>query len=418
MKYNSEVLVIGGGVVGICSAYYLAELGKKVTLVDKGEVCSGSSYGNAGLIVPSHSIPLAAPGVPAKGLRWMLNPESPFYIKPRLNLDLFKWLWKFQASSNRNRMRKAMPIIRDLSLASLELYKEFAAHGDLEFGFEKQGLLMVYKSEKGFQEGSEEANILSEIGLEVKILDAQGIGELEPNLKIDAIGGVYYSQDAHMIPVKFVRELARHIEKKGVEIHSLTEVLGFETLGLKVTKVVTTRGDFVAQEVVLAGGSWSPGIARDLGIKLPIQPAKGYSITVKRPEKSPSIPINLSEAKVGVTPMGETLRFAGTLELAGLDLSINRRRVNAIQKHIPDYFPDISLESLELIEIWRGLRPCTPDGLPFIGRSAMHENLTIATGHAMIGMSLGPITGKLVSQLVTGEQPSIDLAALQVERFN
>lgn len=418
MKYKSEVLVIGGGVVGVCSSHYLGESGKNVTLIEKGEIGSGSSYGNAGLIVPSHSTPLPAPGVLAKGMRWMFNPDSPFYIKPRLDLDLFKWLWKFRDACNEDRMRKSMPVIRDLSLASLKLYDEFGAIGNLEFGFEKQGLLMVYKSEKGLKDGLEEAYLMAEIGLEVQILDAAEIAQLEPNFRIDAIGGVFYSQDAHLIPTKFVRELAGHVEKKGVEIHTSTEVLGFETSGRKVTAVKTTRGDFTADEIVLSSGSWSSDVARDLGIKLPIQPAKGYSITHKRPEKSPSIPINLSEAKVGVTPMGDTLRFAGTLELAGLDLSINRRRVNAIQNAVPDYFPDIDVEKLELIEIWRGLRPCTPDGLPFLGRSPKYENLTVAAGHAMIGMSLGPISGKLVSQLVTGEQTSLDLTALKVDRFD
>ena len=413
-----EVLVIGGGSVGICSAYYLNEQGCKVTVIDKGEICSGSSYGNAGLVVPSHSVPLAAPGVISKGLRWMFNPESPFYIKPRFNLELLSWLWKFRGACNERHVRQAMPIIRDLSLGSVQLFEELAAFDELEFGYEKRGMLLAFQTEKGLQGGVEEAHLMQEVGLEAEILDVAAIQKLEPNVRANVIGGIFYPQDAHLVPARFVRQLAGHLEKKGVEIQPLTEVIGFETSEREITAVKTTRGDFAADEIVLAGGTWSSGIARDLRIKLPIQSAKGYSITVKRPEKSPTRPFVLGEAKVAVTPMGETLRFAGTLEMAGLDFAINKRRVNAILNAVPKYLPDLRPVDLELIEIWRGLRPCTPDGLPFLGRSSRHENLTIAAGHAMIGLSLGPITGKLVSQIIAHEKPSIDLQMLSVERFD
>ncbi len=259
---------------------------------------------------------------------------------------------------------------------------------------------------------------MQSIGIEAEILDVTEVQALEPGVRADIAGGVLYPQDAHLDPARFVRGLAQQLERKDVEIRTSTEVIGFETSGRRVTVVETTRGDFSAEEIVLAGGAWSPGIAEDLQIDLPIQPAKGYSITVKSPERSPAIPIMLAEAKVAVTPMGEILRFAGTLEMAGFDLSINRRRVDAILRAVSDYLPEIDLENLERIEIWRGLRPCTPDGLPFLGRSRMYDNLTIAAGHATIGLSLGPITGKLVSQLIMDEEPSIDLTLCNVERFH
>ena len=348
----------------------------------------------------------------------MFNPESPFYIKPRFNLELLSWLWKFRGACNERHVRQAMPIIRDLSLGSVQLFEELAALDELEFGYEKRGMLLAFQTEKGLQGGVEEAHLMQEVGLEAEILDVAAIQKLEPNVRANVIGGIFYPQDAHLVPARFVRQLAGHLEKKGVEIQPLTEVIGFETSEREITAVKTTRGDFAADEIVLAGGTWSSGIARDLRIKLPIQSAKGYSITVKRPEKSPTRPFVLGEAKVAVTPMGETLRFAGTLEMAGLDFAINKRRVNAILNAVPKYLPDLRPVDLELIEIWCGLRPCTPDGLPFLGRSSRHENLTIAAGHAMIGLSLGPITGKLVSQIIAHEKPSIDLQMLSVERFD
>ncbi len=417
MKREVDVLVIGGGSVGINSAYYLAQQGRKVEVVDKGEVCSGCSHGNGGLVVPSHSVPLAAPGVMLQGIKWMFNPESPFYIKPRLDRALFSWLWKFRGACNTGQMQRAMPVLRDLSLASVRLFEELDALEGLDFDFEQRGVLMVCPSKKILEEGEKEAHHLREVGLEAEVLSPARIQELEPEIQINATGGVYFPQDAHLTPDRFVRGLARHVEEKGVKIHTSTEVLGFEKTGSMIYKVRTSRGDFAPGEVVLAGGSWSPGIAGDLQLKLPIQPAKGYSITYQRPEKCPRTPLMLAGARCGVTPMGDKLRFAGTLELAGLDFSINQRRVQAILKAVPRYLPDLDPAQLELVEIWRGLRPCTPDGLPFIGRPRTYQNLTIAAGHAMIGLSLGPITGKLVSQLVTREEPEMDLSVLAVERF-
>lgn len=419
MATDTEILVIGGGSIGVCCAHYLSEAGQDVVLVDKDDVCAGSSYGNQGLIVPSHSIPLAAPGVIGKALKWMFDAESPFYIKPRMDLDLARWLLEFQAACTRTRMQPALAILRDLNLASVALFTEIAAIDSLDFGFEKKGSLMVYATEKGLEGGIEEAGILSEKGIRTEILDPGGLRRLDPMANYHAAGAVYYPQDAHLVPAKFVRELARHVagNAKRVKIHPSTEVIGFRRRDSRICTVVTTRGDFNANEVVLAGGAWSPVIAAELGMKLPIQPAKGYSVTFERPDRCLTVPASLSEAKVAVTPMGDMLRFGGTLELAGLDLSINKRRVAAILNAVPRYLPDLKPNRLKHIETWRGLRPCTPDGLPFLGRSPIYENLTVAAGHAMIGISLGPVTGKLVSQVVTRQTPSIDIEPLRVDRF-
>jgi len=418
MRHETEILIIGGGAIGICSAYYLSEQGRNVTVVEQGEICSGSSYGNAGIVAPSHSIPLAAPGMISKGIKWMFNPESPFYIKLRFNLELFSWLWKFRKACSEGQLYRAIPVIRDLNLASLQLFEELAAIEELDFGFEKRGLVVAFKTEKGFRDGLEEARVMREYGIETRPLEADEIQKLEKGIRTSAIGGVYYPNDAHIIPQLFVRELARYIEKRGVNIKRLTEVLGIGTSGRKVETVRTTRGDISANEVVLAGGAWSPGITRELDIKLPIQPAKGYSITFKRPPSCPPIPFAMAENKVILTPMRDTMRLAGTLELAGQDLSINRRRVQAILNSVSDYLPDIHTNTLDLIEIWRGLRPCTPDGLPFIGRSSIYSNLIVATGHAMLGITMSPITGKLISQLAATEEPLIDLTSLSVNRFH
>ena len=417
MSEETEILIVGGGAIGVCSAYYLNAAGRDVALVDKGDICSGCSYGNGGLVVPSHSIPLSAPGVVSQSLKWMLNPESPFYIKPRLDRDLISWLWHFYRACSEKHVVGVTPVIRAMNMASLALFEELALLEGMDFGFEKKGTITAYRTGKALSKAVKDARFLSAMGVETRVLDADEMVALNPGIRIRAIGGIYFPEDAHLVPHRFVRGLAQYVGEKGVRIHKETEVLGFKTSRDRVVAVQTTRGDFRADQVILASGSWSPMIANDLHINLPIQPAKGYSITFKRPDICPTTPFSLGEAKVGVTPMDDMLRFAGTLELAGFDFSINQRRVQAILKAVPDYFPDLNPDHLEMIEIWRGLRPCTPDGVPFLGRAPGFENVIVAAGHAMIGISLGPITGKLVAELISDEIPSIDLSALKVDRF-
>lgn len=415
MGAASRILVIGGGVIGVCSAYYLARKGYPVTLVEKGEICAGSSFGNAGLIVPSHSVPLAAPGVLRKALKWLLDPESPFYVKPRPSLDLLGWLWRFRGACTAAHARHATPVIRSLHYASLELFKELAAIPGLDFGFRQNGMLAVFRTEEGFEEGVEEAKLLETADVPIRLLDAAAARALEPGLSPSCVGAVFFPDDAHLVPDRFVKGLAALAEQMSVRLECGTEVVGFRTASGRIRAVVTNRGDRECDEVVLAAGSWSPRVAAGLGLRLPVQPAKGYSLTYPSPSRTPARPLMLMEAKVAVTPMGERLRLAGTLELAGLDLSVNRQRVDAIRRAAADYLVDPGDASATAV--WSGLRPCLPDGLPVIGRSQQFGNLIIATGHAMIGISTGPITGLLVAQLVAGEPPAVDLAPLRPERF-
>lgn len=415
MKREVDILVIGGGVIGVCAAYYLGLQGRQVTLVEKGEICAGSSYGNAGLVVPSHSVPLAAPGVALKALGWMFDRDSPFYIEPRFDRALWRWLWRFWRSGTEAHVRRAIPLLRDMHLASRALFAELTRLEGMACSYEQRGVLYAFNTRKGLEGGIAEAERLQEAGLQTQVLDQAQVAELE-GLEMSVEGGVYYPQDAHLVPDRFVRGLSGHLAGQGAEVLPHTEVLGLVRQGGRVSSVQTTRGDFAPREVVLAAGSWSPLLAAQLGLSLPIQPAKGYSITFKKPAVCPAVPLLLGEAKVGVTPMGELLRFAGTLELAGLNLSLSQRRVAAILRGVPAYLPQLDPAALELVEVWRGLRPCTPDGLPFLGRAPGCENLTVAAGHATIGLSLGPITGKLVSQVVCGS-PEIDLSLLRLARF-
>ena len=415
MNSQQDVVIIGGGVIGVCSAYFLAQKGIQVTLIEKGEIASGCSYGNGGLIVPSHSVPLASPGALGSGLRWLLDSESPFYIKPRFDMDLLRWLIRFALASRHQQMLRAVPVMRDLLFASRALYEELEEHAGFDFGFEGNGSLWVCLSKERLEHEKEETHLFEEFDIPFKVLDQSEVHDLEPALLPQVVGGIHYPRDGHIHPARFVTGLAEKAQGLGAQLWMKTEALGFQATQGKITKIHTTRGDISPKQVILATGSWSPEVARDLKLQIPIQAAKGYSITLENPPVTPKIPLSFGEARVVVNPLGDSLRFAGTLELAGMDFSINSRRLDAMQRASSEYLP--GLQEARIIEIWRGLRPCTPDGLPIIGHSRDFDNLIVAAGHAMLGMSLGPVTGKLVSQLVNGEKTDVDVLPFRIERF-
>lgn len=416
MTQKRDVVVIGGGVIGVCAAYYLQRAGRRVTILEQGEIGSGSSHGNAGWVVPSHSVPLAAPGAILRGLRWMFNPKSPFYIKPRIDFDLFRWLLHFRAAANIRAVHKTVPVALELSRASLELYEDLVTREELDCGFVKAGLLGIYRTQHGWQGGQEESELLSELGIPSRILNAADVVRMEPNVRPDIMGGVFFEGDANLRPDAFVRELALRLYESGCEIRTNTEVLGFDVSAGRISSVRTADGDYAADTVVLAAGAWSPRVVKELGLRLPVQAAKGYSLTFDSPGEPLKQPLMLAEARIGASPLGQQLRLAGTLELSGINLDIRGRRVDAIRAAMGEYLTYEIAPREE--DVWVGMRPLSPDGLPMIGRPAGPSNLVVATGHSMTGMTQGPITGLLVSQIVLGEPTEVDIAPLSPERFS
>jgi len=412
---NSDILIIGGGVIGVSAAYYLAREGVDVTLIDQKDIAAGSSWGNAGLITPNHSEPIPGPGVLSQGLKWLLDAESPFYIKPSLDPGLIRWLWRFRGYCNQKAQDRAIPRLRDMQRASLGLYRQIIAAEALDCDFEEKGGLLAFRTEAGLEAGLTHAEHMAHFGLKLQPLDADAIHDLEPSLHPQIKGGVFHQEDAFLTPHKFVLGLAEAAQRRGAAIVGAAEVLGFEMSGGRVTAVRTSHGDFHPGQVVLAAGAWSTALARQLGLDIPMQPAKGYSISIPRPEPSPQRYVIFAERNAVATPMGDELRFAGTLELSGLNADITLRRVEAIRKAAREYLilPDAMPEG----HVWQGLRPVPPDGLPYIGRSRKVSNLVVATGHAMLGLSMGPITGKLVSELVQGQPTSLPLDGFDVGRF-
>lgn len=410
-----DVLVIGGGAIGVCSAYYLAKKGLRVTIVELGEVASGCSRTNAGLIVPSHSIPLAAPGMLSQGMKSMLKPESPFYLKPRIDSDLIRWLWRFRKACNAKQMLRSIGVLCELDYASLDLFDRLITDESLDCNFRQDGWLLVYRIEKSFQKAVEETNLLKAHSVDMKILSRDETLRMEPSLRPEIFGGIFFPRDAHLNPEKFVLSLAGCLKAQGVELYEQTEVLGWEISNGLISAVKTNQGNFHPKQIVLATGAWSSALVKSIGFRLPVQPGKGYVISMNRTKVHPNIPLYLCEAKVVVTPLEDSLRLGGTMELAGMDFTINRRRINAMIRAAKGYLTQ--MEVLETAEMNCGLRPCSADGLPIIDRFPGYCNLIAATGHSMMGITQAPITGKLVSQLICEQTPDINLRPFSLSRF-
>lgn len=471
MSERSDVVVVGGGVVGACVTQALAARGAAVTLLEREpEVCPPASavYANCGLLVPSEVEPLAHPGALGQGLRWLLDGSSPFYVKPRASLTLARWLWLFRRACAPEVARAHAPLLHKLGEVSAALHDELAAgraaesdgrgggsdgrregggrsreggarsreggdggaaHDSADWHYHRNGWLFVYETAAGMAAAEAAADQTRTLGVAVETLTADEVRERAPQVRPGSVaGGVLTPDDGHLDPAAFTRAMVARARRDGATVVTGAEVYGFETGGGRaagarreraggghVRAVRTTRGVFAAGQVVVAAGAWTPLLLRELGLRLPIEPAKGYSIDVARPEGTSELPLCVGEAHVVLTPLGDALRLGSTLELAGWDMRLRPRRLAGLRRAaarvvgLPEDGP--------VRQVWRGPRPLTPDGLPVIGRTPRHPNLVLATGHCMLGLSLGPVTGRLVAEMCAGEAPSLDIAALAPTRF-
>jgi len=415
---QKEVQIIGGGIIGLSIAWYLNEAGVAVRLIDKTNLEEGTSHGNAGMVVPSHFMPLATPGVISQGLRWLLDKKSPFYIKPRLSLELAQWLWQFYRAANPAQVNKAMPVLKAYNEYSKELFLAFAQNPDFDFCFEEKGILMLYRTAAAQAEEIEIAEKAHEMGVRAEILDATQVQAMETGTRLDVLGGVHYPNDAHLYPNRFMQQLKQQLQAKGVVFMQGHTVVDLQTSQGKVSHIVCSDGQVLpCEQLVLAAGSWTAQLAKRIGFKLLLQDGKGYSTTLKAPPQRPSIPALLAEARVAVTPMGKDLRIGGTLELSNLSNRIDNLRMQGIIEKTSNYYPDLKINFPNQEQIWHGFRPCTPDGLPYLGYAPRYSNLFVATGHAMMGMSLGPGTGKLVADMMQGKPTEVPVDLFGPGRF-
>jgi len=415
-----KVVVIGGGVIGLSSAYFLQEAGHSVTVIDQTDISNNCSYGNAGYVCPSHFVPLATPGIVKQGLKWMLNPQSPFYVKPRLSWSLMQWGLKFMQMATPENVEKAAMPLKDFALVSQHWYEEWAKLPQFKFAYEHKGLLEIFQTDKVADHSHHLVKKAHELGLtDTRLLNQEELFALEPQHKMNAIGAVYFACDSHLYPNKLMKQLIEDLKSKGVQFCLGETVKSFEKENGKIKSVITDKNKYTPDAVVLATGSWSREMVQQLGITMPLMPGRGYSITLENSPYQTNYPSVLVEGRVALTPMdGNKMRFGGTMEITTTQAPPQMNRVVGVLKAVKKFFPEFDIPTPSWEQVWYGYRPCSADGLPYLGRSRKIQNLVVATGHSMIGLSLGAGTGKLVAEIIDEKPTSIDISFYNPERFD
>lgn len=413
---EADALVIGAGIVGLASAVELARRGMSVAVVDRASPGSGASFGNAGWLTPSLASPLAQPGSVRKALKWMLDPESPFYIRPSLDPALLRWLWVFLRSSGRERFERGTRAMVELCVWSVDAWEREAHAPGVEqgFGFARRGLLMLLESEESGAKARAHASMTERLGVEWEWWDEGVVREREPAVIGPTAGGVFFPGDAHCEPHLAVGRLRARAEALGVRVIENAGVDGFVREGGVIRAAIAGGREIRARELVIASGAWAGRVGETLGLRIPMRGAKGYSVVLPRAEDHPTRSIYLADRKVAVTPHEHALRLAGTLELVGLDASINERRVGAIVRGAREMLSMAPPGSES--RPWAGLRPCLADGMPAIGRAPGFENLWLAIGHQMTGLKCAPGSARLLGDLMLGERPTFDPAPFDPAR--
>lgn len=414
---DRHAIVVGGGVIGAACAYFIKKAGwESVTVLDRGQFGKGCSHGNCGFVSPSHVLPLTVPGAIGQTLKALVSRNSPFSIKPRFDLALWSWLFQFARRCNERDMLASAQAIQALLHSSRSLYDELMATEPFDCEWQTLGLLFPFRTQAGLEHHDQNAELLrSSFGMSLTRFVGDDVRDLEPALKRGLAGGWHYPGDAHLRPDKLMSSWRNVLTRLGVTIRDDCDVNGFVRDGTQATRVITSREEIAADAFVIAAGALTPWLNRELGCKIPIQPGKGYSITMRRPTKCPTLPLLCEEDRVAVTPMLSGYRLGSTMEFAGYDASLNRRRLALLTAGAAHYFDDPPIEPIE--EEWFGWRPMTPDSVPIIDRSPVMKNVLIAAGHNMLGVSMSPATGKLVAELLSGTDPHLNARRYALSRF-
>lgn len=436
----AKATIIGAGIVGLSAAYYLQQDGWDVTVLEKGDLSDNCSFGNMGYLSPSHIVPLAAPGMIEQGIVWMFDQKSPFYVRPSLNWQLIDWGLKFMRNCTQSNIDRGAKPLLDLLVLSRNLFFDWAKHPELQFDLQQKGCVMYYKTDKKKKAELEAAKMATDNGLKVDILDREGAQALEPELTPDVIGGVMYQDDAHLYPTALMQQLPGWLEQRGVKILRNTEVTGFERQGRKIAAAYYKQAGQSAPVkaesdlFILAAGSWSPQVAKLAGEYIAMMPGKGYSMTFDNPGANLNYPCIFLEAKVALTPWQGRTRIGSTMEIGAINDKILLPRAQGILEAVPRFMPGFNdnpafralydrvvnqARTGEDVrnDVWFGFRPVSADGLPYIGHAPKSDNLIVATGHAMIGLSMGTGTGKVVAELAAGKPTSTNIDAFAVGRF-
>jgi D-amino-acid dehydrogenase len=412
---SDRVVVVGGGVIGASCAYYLRQAGREVTLIDSAQFGRGCSHGNCGYICPSHVLPLAGPGAVRSTLKTLFQRNSPLKVRWRLDPAMWSWFWQFARRCKKRDAIAAGHAIQQLLVSSRALYDDLFQTTLTDVEWDPTGLLFVFLTSSAMEHYAQTDRLLqNEFGLGAARLEGDALEALEPALKPTVAGAWRYATDGQLRPDKLMSAWRRVLESLGVEIRENCGLRDLVVDRRLVRRLVTDRGEITADQVVIATGAWTPQLARFLRCPLPIQPGKGYSLTMARPTLCPRSPMIFEEHRVAISPMQSGFRVGSTMEFAGYDTSLNADRLRLLRESADLYLKEPLTRPA--FEEWWGWRPMTPDGLPFIGRTSAFDNVYLAAGHGMLGVSMAPATGKLVVELLSGQSSHLDPAPYAVLR--
>lgn len=411
---HDDVLIIGGGAIGLATALALLDAGRGVRILEAGAVGGGASHGNCGTITPSHAPPLAAPGVVAQALRWMFTPDAPLYLKPRIDPALWHWLLRFAARCNPRDWRQSTQARAALLNDARARLADWVGRYGLQCEFEEEGLDYVFRDPRRFQQYVDESVVLKTFGIATQVFGGTDYEREEPAMLPGVAGAIRFPGDARLRPDRYVAELARVVRERGGVIEEQCRVDRLEPTSDGV-RLATSQGERKGGDAVIALGAWTPAFARRLGIRAPIQPGKGYSITYSRPARVPRHPMVLKDRSVCVTVWGSGFRLGSTMEFSGHDDTLNATRLAALERGAREFLREPV--GAEVHERWCGWRPMTWDDLPLLGRAPGQRKVWIAAGHGMLGISMSTATGQLMADLMTGRPPAFDPSPYRPERF-
>jgi D-amino-acid dehydrogenase len=416
-----HTLIVGGGIIGIACAHFLTAVGRRVTVIDQGKIGAECSHGNCGLISPSHVLPLNEPGAVINSIKAMFQRNGPLRFKPRFSPALWRWMWRFAKRCNHQDMLESGRAIHPLLVSSAKLYEQLVTEYGIKCEWQKRGLLFAYKEKSAFDAYKPINDLLVEKFNEpARAIGGDELVEFEPALKKDLAGAWFFEDDAHLRPNILVASWRAQLESKGVEfieqceLQKLNTTAGASVSPNCVTSVTAGGRTFDVDDVVIATGARTPLLEKHLGYRAPIEPGKGYSITLPRPvEHCPIYPMIFPETRVAVTPMDSGLRLGSTIEFAGYDSKFDQKRLSVLTTGAQPFLK-AKIEPTFFPEQWFGWRPMTFDSTPIIAKAPHHENVFLATGHNMLGLSMATGTGKLISELVTGVTPHLEMHGYRI----
>ena len=412
---REHTIVAGGGIVGVSAAYYLARRGHRVTLVERGEIGDGASGGSAGIIAIGHP-PLPRPGLVRQVLKWMIDGGSPLYMPLRLDPSLFRWLWNFRRACTDDHFRYCMNVLAVLGRETRSCFEQIMADESMTCEYHRDGWREVFRTEAGLAGGRREAELLLEHDFEIEVLDGDELRRREPAFRPEVVGAIQYTESAFLDPMCFLTELADRVRTHGGVLRTNSQLVDILVENDRFRGVRLYSGERIeADTLVLAAGIWSTKLAGSLGLDIPMQAGKGYHQNISKPSPCIKVASVLAEKHVAITPMGNVLRLSGTVEFSGINDRLVRRRLDMLSDAARHYVT--GLGQSQTISEWCGLRPCTADGLPIVGWAPRPAGVFIATGHARMGLTLAPITGRLASECILDGRPSIDITPLRVDRF-